>query len=558
MMLGVAYSTKSYVLSDVGHGSTYSHRTRHPSLALSSAEQLVMQSSSWDTGLGMDTSYRDFPVQQLCRFTPTSSPTSSGGLPDIDTGHLIRHALPDSYVVSELDSFYRLPSQMHQNYQSTYMTIGSNGQYGLPVVSDPLTTPAWIDRSDNRPPGGDEREATYSSSPLISRDADWTRSHSSRFAKMNVTAHPTHQPLQTVANFGSSRSTIASYFNNVRQMSLSPKSVTDVFFHGKNGNYSSLSQRGNEKTVASPPPTVLASYGGNQTNRCAISTTKNREFTMNAVSGPRHLGDNRPTRHLQSTDDTPTSSWSHVEDISGIHKHVGITWPLPPTTEYVRFPIRACDSHDPAVTSSLSVVPLESHREDDDTFSFQTVAVADSGQRPLSKPWTPMNDRDNSMVPVKVTPSTSIGKTRTRDKYRTVYTEPQRVELEAEFQRTTYISAQRKADIASMVGLSERQVKIWFQNRRAKDRRHDRKRRDVTRNRSMKTATDSGSPTGKGTESSSTPSSSPARSTSLGVVESKRCFNYFQNGAQDGDTSGGFINPLRLASDDDRRPYHVV
>jgi len=67
------------------------------------------------------------------------------------------------------------------------------------------------------------------------------------------------------------------------------------------------------------------------------------------------------------------------------------------------------------------------------------------------------------------------GKTRTRDKYRTVYTETQRLELEAEYERSTYITSQRKTAISSAVDLSERQVKIWFQNRRAKDRKQRRR-----------------------------------------------------------------------------------
>jgi len=69
----------------------------------------------------------------------------------------------------------------------------------------------------------------------------------------------------------------------------------------------------------------------------------------------------------------------------------------------------------------------------------------------------------------------TTGKTRTRDKYRTVYTENQRVELEAEYESSAYITSQRKASISSTVGLSERQIKIWFQNRRAKDRKERRR-----------------------------------------------------------------------------------
>jgi len=72
------------------------------------------------------------------------------------------------------------------------------------------------------------------------------------------------------------------------------------------------------------------------------------------------------------------------------------------------------------------------------------------------------------------------GKTRTKDKYRVVYTEQQKVELEKEFLFNQYITIQRKSELACSIGLSDRQVKIWFQNRRAKERKCRRKHDKVT------------------------------------------------------------------------------
>lgn len=79
------------------------------------------------------------------------------------------------------------------------------------------------------------------------------------------------------------------------------------------------------------------------------------------------------------------------------------------------------------------------------------------------------------------------GKTRTKDKYRVVYTDHQRVELEKEFYYSRYITIRRKAELASNLGLSERQVKIWFQNRRAKERKQVKKRDELNHKESEAT-----------------------------------------------------------------------
>ncbi|XP_066909285.1 homeobox protein HMX3-A-like [Halyomorpha halys] len=62
---------------------------------------------------------------------------------------------------------------------------------------------------------------------------------------------------------------------------------------------------------------------------------------------------------------------------------------------------------------------------------------------------------------------------RKRKKARTTFTGRQIFELERQFEVKKYLSSTERAEMAKLLSVTETQVKIWFQNRRTKWKKHD-------------------------------------------------------------------------------------